>query len=74
MFRFCYCIFHGLDNVGWRGDVGISDAQIDDVDTLCESFLLHLVDCGEEIGRKIFDPVRQLDLDHSNSSVNIHNF
>ena len=55
----CFGFFGGLcqafDDRRRRRQIGIADAEIDDIDALGNRRLLHLVDGGEQIGRQCLD-------------------
>src|SRR6185369_15292714 len=51
-----------LDDVGRRRQVGIADAEIDEVAPLLALFGLERVDAGEQVRRELTDAVSQLDL------------
>lgn len=50
-----------LDNGGRSWQIGIADAEIDDIDSTGNGRLLHLIDGSEQIGRQCLDAGRHFD-------------
>ena len=55
MFRVFGGLGQALDDRRGRGEIGITDTEVDDIDSPSEGLLFHLVDGCEQIGRQRLD-------------------
>ena len=47
-----------LDGDFWRRDVGVAEAEVDDVASVVPQLALQLVDGREDVRRQVVDPVK----------------